>query len=437
MLFRVFTALLLAGCVILSVSGADKTPAGDKKTAPMIEEDAYTPLSEFLAALAIIRTHYVDQDKVSWKKLFQASLRGLMHELDPFSVYESPEEFKTMQENVSGKKVGIGVTLTMRARGLHIVSVTPKGPAEQAGLKAGDVVLEIDGAEVSSMDMDEAVSRIRGEEGTETLLRIYRPSDDVTKNFRVTRRMLTISSILGEKIIPDSGGTAYIRVLQFGRETADEFDKALRQLSSQGMTALIVDLRNNPGGLLSAVVPMCSRFLPPDKPIVSIEGRGDRRSVISSPKTVPLRFTDLPLVVLINGNSASASEIFAACMRDYKRAVLIGERSFGKGSVQTLIPFGEKNGAMRLTTARYFTPGRHPIHGHGIEPDIRVPLSPAVRNRLSMQLNMHPGELNMLMRDPVRDIALERALEILKGLRIFRSSHTQEPNEPNAKGAMK
>ena len=433
MLFRFLAALLFAGCVLLPVSGADDASSA-AESAPLIEEDAYASLSDFLAALAIIRTHYVDEDMVSWKKLFQASLRGLMHELDPYSMYESPEEFKSMQEDVTGKKVGIGIQVTMRARGFGIVSVMPESPAEKAGLKAGDVILEIEGEDTASMDMDAALLRIRGEEGTEVFLRVYRPSEDVTKDCRVMRGMLTISSVRGAKIIPESDGVAYIRILQFGTGTEADFDKALEQLAGQGMTALIVDLRDNPGGLLSSVVPVCSRFLPPGKPVVSIEGRGENRTVIPSAQSVPHRRIDLPLVVLINGNSASASEIFAACMRDYKRAVLIGERSFGKGSVQTLIPFGEKNGAMRLTTARYFTPGRHPIHGHGIEPDIKVALSPAVRDRLSMQLNSHPGELNPLMRAPVRDVALERALEILKGLRIFRNAHTQEPN---AKGAMK
>jgi carboxyl-terminal processing protease len=190
------------------------------------------------------------------------------------------------------------------------------------------------------------------------------------------------------------------------------------------MDSLIIDLRDNPGGLLGVAVDLCSRFIPRGKLVVSVERRGSKGSSLYSSEKCE-KYLDLPLIVLINGNSASASEIFAACMRDYSRAVLIGERSFGKGSVQTVIELGPKSGALRLTTARYFTPGRAVIHGKGVQPDITVAVPMNLRSRFSYQLNQHPGEIMPLMPQPIRDTALARAVELLQGMRILRKAETE------------
>lgn len=412
-------ASLFLACVGLPNLNAEETKQTETDRTGIVEPEAYASMADFIGALAIIRSHYVDADKVSWDKLFQAALRGLMRELDPFSQYESPELHKQVQEDVSGKKVGIGVTISNRLRGVEVISVLPDGPAEKAGLRSGDVILETDDVPLNGMDASEAAKHIRGNPGSVLKLLIYRGSEDARKTIHVRRDVIKIKSVTGAKILPGTGGTAYLRVVQFGTDTIAEFDEAMMNLQKQNMDSLILDLRDNPGGLLSTAVALCSRFIPAGKPVVSVEGRDNRKLIHYSEKGGPV-FGELPLVVLINGNSASASEIFAACMRDYKRAVLIGERSFGKGSVQTVIPFGSQSGALRLTTAKYYTPGRTAIHGNGVEPDIVIPLSVAARHHISAQLNRHPGEIRPLVPNPVRDITLERAVEILKGMRIFR-----------------
>jgi len=436
MIRRAF-AVLIAAVFSVSVLSAGANPpekdgaepartSGAASTQGLVDEEAYGEMAEFLGMLSIIRKHYVDGDRVTWKNLFRYAVRGLMHELDSFSEYESPEEFRSMTENVSGKAVGIGVVITTsRARGIEVVSVLPGSPADKAGIRSGDVILSADGENVKGNSAAEAAEKIRGERGTLLRIEVYRPSRDARMEFSVLRDVITVSSVQGARILPETDGVAYCRITRFGPTTPADLDAALKRLAGEGMTALILDLRDNPGGILGSVTPVCGRFLPAGKLIVSIEGRENQKQVIRSAAGGP-KYTELPLIVLINGNSASAAEIFAACMKDYGRAVLIGERSFGKGSVQSVIPFASGRGALKLTTARYFTPLRRPIHGRGIPPDIEIPLTPAQRNLLSAQLNSHPGELRPLVPRPMRDVALERALEVLRGLRIFRSGCREE-----------
>lgn len=437
-----FAAALLTATALLAGQEPAESGDGVRKTegpasAGLVDEDAYGEMAEFLGMLAIIRKHYVDGDRVTWKNLFRYAVRGLMHELDSFSEYESPEEFRSMTENVSGKRVGIGVVIsTSRARGIEIVSVLPGSPAFRAGLRSGDVLLRVDGEDFAGDSAAEAAERIRGEQGTSLKLLIYRPSRDARMEFTVTRDVITVSSVQGARILPKTEGAAYCRITQFGSATAADLDRELKRLNGEGMTALILDLRDNPGGILGSVTPICGRFLPEGKLIVTIEGRENLKQVVRSSGEGP-KYTELPLIVLINGNSASAAEIFAACMKDHGRAVLIGEKSFGKGSVQSVIPFSSGRGALKLTTARYFSPLRRPIHGNGIPPDIEIPLTPAQRNQLSVQLNSHPGELRPMVPNPVRDTALERALEVLRGLRIFRggtgAENTKQINQTEPK----
>lgn len=398
--------------------------AAEKKevqSSPLVDEDAYIQMADFLTVLTIIRNQYVEPDKVTWKNLFKAATRGLMHELDPYSNFESPEVHQSTKEDISGKRVGIGVVISRQQRGLEIITVVPGTPADKAGLRSGDLLLQINNESVDDLDVSAAARKIRGDAGSMVKLLIYRNSQDLRKEFFVKRDMIKVSTVRGVRILPNSGGTGYIRLLQFGGSSVKEFDEALKKLQSQKMDSLIIDLRDNPGGLLGTAVDLCSRFIAGGKVVVSVERRNAKGTVLYADARCP-KYPDLPLVVLINGNSASAAEIFAACMRDYKRAVLIGERSFGKGSVQSVIELGANNGALRLTTARYYTPGRAVIHGNGIQPDIRVALPAQVRIKLSHQLNVRPGEIMPLVPDPVRDIALARAVELLQGMRIFRNS---------------
>lgn len=412
-----FTVFCFCCCFTAGFS-ADKK---DVKSPPLVDEDAYVQMADFLTVLAIIRNQYVEPEKVSWKNLFKAATRGLMHELDPYSNFESPEVHQSTKEDISGKRVGIGVVISRQRRGLEIITVVPGTPADKAGLRSGDLLLQVNNEPVDDLDVAAAARKIRGDAGTTVKLLIYRNSQDLRKEFFVKRDMIKVSTVRGVRILPDSGGVGYIRLLQFGGSSVKEFDDALKKLQSQKMDSLIIDLRDNPGGLLGTAVDLCSRFIAGGKAVVSVERRNAKGTVLYA-DTRCVKYPDLPLVVLINGNSASAAEIFAACMRDYKRAVLIGERSFGKGSVQSVIELGPKNGALRLTTARYYTPGRAVIHGNGIQPDIKIPLSAQGRNMLSHQLNLRPGEVMPLVPNPIRDVALVRAIELLQGMRIFRNS---------------
>ena len=445
-MIRRFSAALTAAVLSISVLSAGENPsekegAVSSRTSSavsntgLVDEEAYGEMAEFLGVLSIIRKHYVDGDRVTWKKLFRYAVRGLMHELDSFSEYESPEEFRSMTENVSGKRVGIGIVIsTSRARGIEVVSVLSGGPADKAGIRSGDIMLSADGEFFKGDSAAEAAEKIRGEKGTVLRIQVYRPSRDSRLEFSVPRDVITVSSVQGARILPDSDGVAYCRITQFGSTTPADMNAALKRLTGEGMTSLILDLRDNPGGILGSVTPVCGYFLPAGKQIVSIEGRENRKQVIRASAS-DSKYTDLPLIVLINVNSASAAEIFAACMKDYGRAVLIGEKSFGKGSVQSVIPFASGRGALKLTTARYFTPLRRPIHGNGVPPDIEIPLTPAQRNQLSAQLNSHPGELRPLVPNPIRDTALERALEVLRGLRIFRTGSGREESVTTAEQA--
>ncbi|MBR2425414.1 MAG: S41 family peptidase [Lentisphaeria bacterium] len=417
----IFISVLFLFFSALPLSAAEQKKNVPPASSSLVDQEAYMQMADFLTILAIIRNQYVEPEKVTWKNLFNAAIRGLMQELDPYSNFESPEVHQSTKEDLSGKRVGIGVVISRQRRGLEIITVVPGSPADKSGIRPGDLLLKVNGESLQELDVSSAARKIRGDAGTIVKLLIYRSSQDLRKEIFVKRDMIKVSTVRGVKILPGSGGVGYIRLLQFGGSSVKDFDAAIKKLQAEKMDSLILDLRDNPGGLLGAAVDLCSRFIPGGKAVVSVERRNSKGTVLYADHKC-MKLPDLPLVVLINGNSASSAEIFAACMRDYKRAVLIGEKSFGKGSVQSVIELGEKNGALRLTTARYFTPGRAVIHGNGIQPDITVALPVQTRSMLSHQLNIRPGEIMPLVPHPVRDIALARAVELLQGMRIFRGT---------------
>ncbi len=392
------------------------------------KEETDSPTAEFqnfLYALQLIRQHYVDREAVTYKKLFRQALRGLLNELDPYSAYETEAEFKQTQEETSGEKIGIGVFVTMRLGCLEILATDPESPAEKAGLKPGDMIREVNGEPVNGKKLEEAARLLQGKAGETVSVNVYRPSTDKHMDLTVERQKLRIRSVAGAKILNQPSGIGYLRISQFNQHTAEELDKALAELKKKDLQLLIIDLRGNPGGLVAASVQVCSRFLPPAKTIVSLIGRDEKILESFASAKCDQNQPDLPLVLLVNGATASAAEIMTACLRDYKRAVIIGEQTFGKGVVQNLISFG-KNEALRLTTARYYSPSRQIIHGKGITPDIVIPLSPARRFALAAQLNHHPGEIQPQIRNAVRDVQLERAAEILKAVKLFRDTHNFE-----------
>ena len=407
-----YWSLFLVFGLLFSVSAAEKTAEKTKKT-----ELPYKSLSVFMEAIQLLREKYVDSGKTSYENLLRAAMRGMTQELDPFSNYEEPERFKTTIEDTRGKFPGIGIVLSAKNNAFEIVSVMEDAPAMKAGLRPGDVLLEVDGKDIRLLSLSECVKRIKGAPGTSLKLKIYRPEGDLTKEFTITRAEIALTSVKAVGMIADK--TGYLRITQFSASTAADVEKAVGKLRKDGAESLIIDVRNNPGGLLNSAVETLSRFLPEDKLAVSVEGRAEetiRHNTVNCWKD-----RDIPVVILVNENSASAAEILAACMQDYKRAILVGSKTFGKGSVQVLIPLSD-GGALRITTAKYYTPSRRLIHGNGISPDITVNTTPAQSAAVARHLAVRGDKLPELRSGKYRDAQLERAIEILKGINIFRKA---------------
>ncbi len=396
----------------------------------LLDEKAYASLRDFLMALYMVKESYGDKEKATYDYLLRAALRGMLHELDPYSNYESAEMFRETQEDNQGEKAGVGVVLTLRNRALEVVELYPGGPAEKAGIKPGDLIMEINGQGLNGKKMQDCIKMLRGRQGEQVKLKVYRGFDDTTRTFLLTRKLLVLQTVVGAKIIDKDNGIAYLRLTQFGGKSTEELDAVLKRLESENMKALIIDLRNNPGGLVVAAAKIASRFLTPGKSIVTLEDR--ERKVKQAYKSEACKnFPELPIALLVNGNSASASELLSACLQDYKRAVVIGEQSFGKGVVQTVVPFGKKE-ALRITTAKYYTPSHRAIHGVGIKPDIHVPLTIAKRHMISAQMNQFPGVIKPNAPNTIEDVQLARAQEILKAVNRFRENN-KEPGSTTEK----
>jgi carboxyl-terminal processing protease len=292
---------------------------------------------------------------------------------------------------------------------LTIVAPMDNTPGSRAGLLAGDQIVRINGEPTEGVALDQCVGRMKGEVGTSVTLTIHRPSTGETRDVTIVREEILIPSVKDACVLENTT-IGYVRVTQFAETTVDSLHDDVRKLAGEHITALILDLRNNPGGLLDSSVEVCSLFLPPGRLVVSTDGR--RPSQKQEYLTMGgRRLPDMPMVILINRGSASAAEIVAGCLQDWNRAMLVGETSFGKGSVQNVVPL-EDGSALRLTTAMYHTPSRRVIHEHGITPDIEVKLSDEQAKALyESQEGMTPDRRNP---DPTRDPQLQRAIDNLR-----------------------
>ncbi len=392
------------------------------------EEDGYASIYKLMFVINRVRKDYVDPEKVSYKNIVRGALKGILRELDPFCSYMEPDSLKNMIDETEGKEFGgVGMMVTYKEGTLIVIAPMEDTPAFKAGVKPGDVVLEIDGKQTSTMNLDECVKMLKGPSGTSVDLELVREGQEKSISLRLVRENIEVSTVKSGKIVED--GIAYLRITQFNIPTAPKLDEELSKLKEKGMKALVIDLRGNPGGLLSSAIEVCSRFVDTGKLIVSTEGRD--KAMKSEYKALPCKkYLDsgesgLPMVILIDENSASASEIVAGCMKDYKRAVLIGEKTFGKGSVQTIMPLPENAGAIRLTTAKYFTPNKLQIHEHGIDPDINVPMDRKLMEKVYNQRIAYPGVVKPEGNGYAADIQLERAIEVLKGIRVYNSAKNE------------
>lgn len=366
---RLWKTVLIAIPFILTASIAicalEKDKVKDAK--PKISRsDLYAELELFADAVSLIRSDYVDE--VDSKKLIYGAMKGMLSNLDDYSSFLEPDEFDEIKSETKGEFGGIGIEIALKDGILTVVTPLAGTPAEAAGIKPGDRIVKIDGKVTKSMTLNEAVKQMRGRSGTKVELTIWREKDQKILDVTITRAIIKIRSIRKAELVDEKIG--YIELAEFPEKGARELDETLKKLESQGMDSLILDLRYNPGGLLDGAVDVAERFLAKDKMIVSIKSRlPEQNAVFKSSGKYTRR--DYPLIVLVNDGSASASEIVAGAVKDNKRGIVLGTKTYGKASVQTVIPLKDGS-ALRLTTASYLTPSGNPIKNQGIVPDVVV-----------------------------------------------------------------
>ena len=370
-IFGVLLTLLVVVAAIMGISGLlgatgqiliiGETGASTINGDAFLEDDAVEKLDEIYNAVNIYYYEDFEKDELE-ASLYKGLVEGLN---DPYSVYYTKEEYEDMMVSTTGTYYGIGAGLSQNIETM-VVTITKvyRGtPAEEAGLKNGDIILSVEGLDATSMEVSKLVQHIRGEEGTTVHMTIYRESTQETLQFEVERRHVELPSIEGEML---ENGIGYIQITEFQSKTDEQFEEMLQDLNEQGMKGLIVDVRSNPGGLLSSVVNLCDYILPEGLIVYVEDSFGNNEEYVSDKRSV-----QLPMVVLMDENSASASEIFAGALKDYQYATLVGKTTYGKGIVQNIIPLSDGD-AVKLTTAKYFTPNGNYIHGVGIEPDVEV-----------------------------------------------------------------
>src|SRR5256885_85295 len=348
-------------------------------TAQAAEKDsAYPSMELFAYVMERVRKDYVDGKKLTYQELVYGALKGMLSTLDPHSEFMDPEKYKELQSDTQGMFGGLGIVVSMKDNFITVVTPMEDTPGARAGILSGDRILKIDGRSTEKMILEDAVRNLRGEPGTDVTITVLRPSSNQLKDYKLTRSMINIDmvkDIHGKKDFPlGEDKIGYVRLVQFGEKTSEDLEAALKKLKSQGMQALILDLRWNPGGLLEQAVDVCQKFLPRGELVVTTEGRNSAQNSTRRARGHGEEFHNMPMVVLVNLGSASASEIVAGCLQDLKRAIILGEKTFGKGSVQSIFPLADGS-ALRLTTAKYYTPSHKVIHEEGITPDITVPLT--------------------------------------------------------------
>ena len=336
-----------------------------EETAVEPKPNTYNKLKVFSEILSLIESNYVEP--VGSDSMIDGAIQGMVKSLDPHTSYMPPASYKEMQVETTGKFGGLGIEISIKDGVLTVVSPIDDTPAFKVGIKSGDKIIRIEDESTLDMTLQDAVSRLRGETGSPVTITVFRDSFKAPKEFTIVRAIIKVRSVVKKLYKEDIG---YIKIRSFSKNTSSDLDTALADLEKEGISKLILDLRNNPGGLLNQAVEVTDRFLNRENLIVYTKGRSDEQNMrfTSHDKVSGVTY---PLIIMVNSGSASASEIVAGALQDLNRAVILGTPTFGKGSVQTIIPLSDGS-ALRLTTARYYTPSGRVIQENGIEPDIII-----------------------------------------------------------------
>ncbi len=428
-------AMATALCLALVISPTSHPLAKSK--------DTYEKLKIFSEVLSLVENSYVEE--IDPQKLVYGAIRGLMKELDPHSSFMTSDMFKEMQVDTKGEFGGLGITIGMKNDILTVIAPIEDTPAWKIGIKAGDQILKVDGEPTRDMSVEDAVKKMRGVPGTPVTITVMREEFEEPKDFTIVRDIIKLKSVKF-RMIDDKVGL--VRVTSFQERTSQDLLAAMDELKSKAnpLLGVVLDLRNNPGGLLDQAVKVSSEFLPPNVVVVSTKGRKNNQNM-EFKSLGGDRMQGVPMVVLVNHGSASASEIVAGALQDWNRALILGTKTFGKGSVQTVIPLEDGSG-LRLTTAKYYTPKGRSIQNTGIDPDIEVaqakvtpmqapkeahPKEADLQNHLDNEQAKEPSkepskESTKDLEEPPEkeDYQLQRAVDILKSWSIF-----QKMNSPS------
>jgi len=426
------------GIVLIALIGISSV--GISQVTAQKAKDLYSQVELFSYVLTTVQSEYVDEKTP--QDLIYGALRGMLSGLDPHSQFMDPDEYKDLKSETEGKFGGLGIEITLKDSLLTVIAPIEDSPAWKAGVKAGDRIVKIGHDITRDMTLDDAVKKLRGEPGTKVSITILREKDDLVKDFVITREIIHVDNIKDPHIIAEHIG--YVRLTEFRENSYNDLHQSLEKLKAEGADSLILDLRNNPGGLLDVAIRIAQDFLPSGKTIVSTKGRRSSENTTAQSDNDNGDFLDWPMVVMINEGSASGSEIVAGALRDNKRAVLVGVKSFGKGSVQSVIPLPDGSG-LRLTTAKYFTPSGVCINGIGITPDVVIEEKDskegkdADADKAGVENNEdadtifsdleHKDDKNLSAEDKKRmalkkkdqeDVQLQSAINVIKGIKVYR-----------------
>ncbi len=424
----------LAGALLWSA-----VPVPVRAQEPAAEDSGFKAMELFTEVLETIRQGYVDADKVSYEKLINSALEGMLADLDPHSQFMQPKVFDQLKRHTDSTYEGIGVTISTKGDVLTIVTAREDGPAARAGILPGDQILKINNRLTEELGMAEAVELLRGKPGESITLTVRRPATQKLHEFTMKREVIKQSSVEDIRIL-DPRLTApyrmgYARILQFSEPTHEELADALDKLEQEGMDAFVLDMRNNPGGLLGSAIDVCGEFVKAGTVVLTTEGKPGSGEIkiyrtIAEKKR---RNRDYPLAVLVNHSSASGAEVVAGALQDLKRCIVVGETTFGKGSVQSIIPIREGK-AIRMTTAKYYTPSKRTIHENGVVPNIVAPLTPAQEQQLGewfSRSTLPPEERKKV--ESFTDPQLVRAVDAMKGALVYGRTPAREQLADNAK----